>query len=367
MLEPRATRRILALGLLLALAVEGAHAAEFCTKGGMGAARIQVVAAETPGSPPGPDPIGGMGGTGITASLAPDEEAAVVGTITRFGSVCVNGEHVRYQSDTPTDLGGVADNARSLQLGQVVRLQITRDADGDLLARRIAVLDAVTGPVTERDEAGRWFAVMGRRVVLGPDTMFGNAGPAVPELGARVIASGIARTDGRLVTTRVQAAAPGPTVFVSGMVTELDGRMLEVEGVAVRFAQGDLPPDLRVGMDVAVRGAWTGEELEAGEMVTDPLFTLDRPAALVSVEGYVGECSGPGGHAIGSLAVRLPEGAVPNQWIGRRVIGVGRPVAAAGLELTSLRLSPLDGPVDGPPESGAARPTRICRPLVALP
>ncbi len=133
----------------------------------------------------------------------------MVGTITRFGSVCVNGEHVRYPSDKPTALDGVADTPRSLQLGQVVRLQVRRDEEGELLVRRIVVLDAVVGPVTERNEAGRWFAVMGRRVFLGPHTMFGNSGPAVPEIGAQISASGIPRADGHLVTTRVQARRAG--------------------------------------------------------------------------------------------------------------------------------------------------------------
>lgn len=361
----------LALVALLAFAMTGARADEFCAKGGLGASRMAVANADAPAGPPGPDPIGGMGGTGISAALAPGEEAAVVGTITRFGSVCVNGEHVRYQADTPTTRDGAADSARTLQLGQVVRLQIHRDDDGDLVARRITVVDAVAGPVTERDDAGRWFAVMGRRVRLGPDTMFGNAGPAVPELGARVIASGIARNDGSLVTTRVQSGAPGAEAFVAGMVTELDGRMLEVEGVAVRFAEGALPEGLEIGMDVAIRGTWVGDRLDAEELIANPLFTVDRSPALVSVEGYLDRCADPGGHAIGGLAVRLPADATPDAWIGRRVIGVGRPASGAGLVLESLRASPLAdiGDASSEPDPGAAvrRPVRICRPIVAAP
>lgn len=358
----RKVLRPLLLGLLLAAGSTGA--ADFCAKGGMGAAGAVVANADTA---PGPDPIGGMGGTGITAALAPGEEGAVVGTITRFGSVCVNGEHVRYQADTPTLLDGVADTPRALQLGQVVRLHVRRDDDGDLVARRIAVVDAVAGPVTERDEAGRWFAVMGRRVFLGPETMFGNAGPAVPEIGARVIVSGLAGRDGRLVTTRVQGAAPGSPAFVSGMLTEFDGRLLEVEGVAVRFPTGDLPPDLRVGVEVAVRGTWSGDGLEAEAVVADPLFTVDRSPEVVSVEGYFDRCEGPGGHAIGGLAVFLPADAAPGRWIGHRVIGTGRPAGAGGLALERLRVSPLDDA--GVVEAGAPanRPVRICRPLVAVP
>lgn len=352
--------------LVLALAASHAGAVEFCAKGGIGAANGAVAHAEAPDGPPGPDPVGGIGGTGLTAALAPDDEAAVVGTITRFGSVCVNGEHVRYESDTPTTLDGIADTQRSLQLGQVVRLNVRRDG-GELVARRIDVVDAVVGPVTERDEAGRWFAVMGRRVFLGPHTMFGNAGPAVPEIGVRIAASGIPRADGRLFTTRVQAAATASQAFVSGMLTELDGRLLEVEGVAVRLAVGDLPPDLEVGTEVSVRGTWSGDILEADEIVADPLYTSDVAPALVSVEGYLDRCVGPGGHAIGGLAVRLPADVAPAVWVGRRVIGAGRPVTGGGLVLESLRTSPLDDLGSVASDASADRPVRICQPLVVVP
>lgn len=352
--------------LVLLLAASGAGAADFCAKGGMGARNEAAVDAGTPGGPPGPDPVGGVGGTGISAGLAPGEEAAVVGTITQFGSVCVNGEHVRYRVDTPTSLDGVVDTTRALQLGQVVRLHVVRDEQGELVARRIAVIDAVAGPVTERDEAGRWFSVMGRRVFLGPDTMFGNAGPAVPEIGARIAASGIARPDGRLVTTRVQGAAPGATAFVSGMVTELDGRMMEIEGVAVRVPKGELAADLKPGVDVAVRGTWSGDGLDAEDVVVDPLFSMDRPPAFVSVEGFLDRCAG-GGHAIGGVAVRLPVDAGAGAWLGRRVIATGRPAVGGELVLESLRTSPLADAGAAAGDADGRRPERVCRPLVARP
>jgi hypothetical protein len=358
-------QRVLLIGLVLM--AWGADAADFCAKGGMGAGNGAVATAEAPGAPPGPDPVGGMGGTGLTAALPAGAEAAVVGTITRFGSVCVNGEHVRYLSDTPTEVDGVADTPRALQLGQVVRLQVRRDDDGELVARRIAVVDAVAGPVTERDEAGRWFSVMGRQVFLGPHTMFGNAGPAVPEIGARIIVSGIPRADGRLVTTRVQGADPGSPAVVSGMLTELDGRMLEVEGVAVRLPAGDLPPGLEIGAEVSVRGTWSGDTLEADEILADPLFTVDLAPALVSVEGTLDRCVGPGGHAIGALAVTLPDDAGAAAWIGRRVIGNGRPMAGGGLVLESLRASALDDAVATVPAAAVDRPARVCRPLAVVP
>lgn len=348
---------------LLVFCAGSVGAADFCDKGGLGAGGARVAAQGEPGLPPAPDPIGGVGGTGIVASLKPGEEASVVGTLTRFGSVCVNGEHVRYAPDVPTDVDGQSGTPRDLQLGQVIRLRVVRDDDGDLSARRIAVVDAVVGPVTERDDAGRRFAVMGRWLRLGDDTMFGNAGSAVPELGVAVGVSGIAAPDGTLVATRVQAAWRGERAYVSGVVTELDGRMFDVEGVPVQVAGTGPLPDLKRGVEVAVSGVWNGDRLEADALVLNPLIDPAKsPPAVVSLEGFLDRCDDPGRPAIGGVAVQMPSGIRTDDWIGRRVIAVGRPGEGDELVLTSVRTSPLDR-ADAARPAVAGRPARVCGPL----
>jgi hypothetical protein len=357
-------------GIVAALAVlcaTSAGAADFCDKGGLGSVGARVVAQGEPGLPPAPDPIGGVGGTGIVASLKPGEEASVIGTLTRFGSVCVNGEHVRYAPDVPTDIDGQAGTARDLQLGQVILLRVVRDDDGDLSARRIAVVDAVVGPVTERDEAAQRFAVMGRWLRLGDDTMFGNAGSAVPELGVSVGVSGIAAPDGTLVATRVQAAWRGERAYVSGVVTELDGRMFDVEGVPVQVAGTGPLPDLERGVEVAVSGLWNGDRLEAESLVLNPLIDAAKSApAVVSLEGFLDRCGDTGRPAIGGVAVRMPPEVRADEWIGRRVIAVGRPGDGDELVLTSVRTSPLDRAEAARP-AATGRPVRACGPLHVLP
>lgn len=353
------------LWALLAAPIAPAAGADLCAKGGIGSGVAPLASGDGGPSVPGPDPVGGMGGSGISAALGEGEEAVVLGTITRFGSVCVNGEHVRFAPDVPIEVDGVPDDARALRLGQVVRLQVRRGAEGAPVARRIDVLNAVAGPVTARDEATGRFTVMGRQVLLGPDTMIDHAGPAVPELGARVIASGLADTDGRLVVTRVQAAWPGSPALVAGMVTELDGDMLEVEGVPIRFDGAEAMPGLARGVEVAVRGGWTGEHLDADALVLQPGLSLDWMPARVSVEGYLDRCGAGSTFALGGLAVQLPPGLDPTAWVGRRVIGVGRAGAAAGVVLTALRASPLGQPGDDLPAAPAGRPPRVCVPLSA--
>jgi hypothetical protein len=67
------------------------------------------------------------------------------------------------------------------------------------------------------------------------------------------------------------------------MLTAMDGRLLEVEGVAVRLAAGELPRDLEVGTEVSVRGTWSADILNGDDIVAAPLFTADVAPALVSV------------------------------------------------------------------------------------
>src|SRR4051794_7219997 len=59
---------------------------------------------------------GGIGGTGQRA----EAEIGVLGVITGFGSICVNGIEVHYDSGTPVAYNGDLSSAKALGIGQVV-------------------------------------------------------------------------------------------------------------------------------------------------------------------------------------------------------------------------------------------------------
>ena len=95
---------------------------------------------------------GGMGGTGDALSqksLLPDDEKGgitIIGVVTGFASICVNGEEVHYNANTP-----ILDNGKSAQLSQMATgKMVVLKADklgGQLHARAIGIFDAVAGPV----------------------------------------------------------------------------------------------------------------------------------------------------------------------------------------------------------------------------
>lgn len=76
---------------------------------------------------------GGSGGTGI------------IGTITAFGSVCVNGLEIDFDSSTALSHNGVRTHLRALALGQIVTIAAS-GPESRLAAQHILILDALQGP-----------------------------------------------------------------------------------------------------------------------------------------------------------------------------------------------------------------------------
>src|SRR5262245_45113002 len=105
-------RRLLfraALAALLGLAAPAAWSACADMAGGHGG--------------PGAVAKGGVGGTGAPATLG------VVGTITEFASVCVNGLEIHYDTATPVTVNGRPAAAGQLALGQVVAVEAAPDGE----------------------------------------------------------------------------------------------------------------------------------------------------------------------------------------------------------------------------------------------
>lgn len=226
----------------------------------------------------------GMGGTGLHASRT----VGIVGTITGFGSVCVNGERVAVDAGTPVEMDGAQVTARVLAVGHVVSVE-ARNTNNGLQAERISIQRAVVGPVTRVDVARGRLYVMGKAVhvpiaSIGDD---GRAGGTVDlasvSVGQRVAVSGLHRSDGVLVASRLETAAPGVDASVSGQVQSLGSGSFAIGEVRVTSPAGAVAP---TGYTRAV-GHWNGERgtLET-ERVEQPRAFSER-VARVSVEGFV--------------------------------------------------------------------------------
>lgn len=217
--------------------------------------------------------LGGIGGTGqVALPIAAGETGAVVGTITGFASICVNGLEVHYEDTTPVTANGARSSTDSLAVGQVVAIEATPSTRG-LEAKRVAIVHAVVGPVTRVD--GNELEVMGQRV-------FREGAASALAVGDTVRVSGLRDADGAIVATRLDHAEAGEVEHsVVGRVR--DGRIGRL-----RVEAAELPE----GVEVVVRGRFSEGRLEARQVERDPAREFTARARAVSIEARISERSG---------------------------------------------------------------------------
>src|SRR5690349_11600012 len=238
---------------------QGALAARNCgSEGGMGGTgRPALSDQQQQQTRPNPAPNGGMGGTGITAA------AGVVGVVTGFGSICVNGSEVFYRADVPVELNGRQAAARDLERGHVVRVDAEQIAPNQYRASRIAVLESVIGPVTQVDTKRKMFWVMGQPVRLMPDAVVALSGNGIPAIKSSVRVSGLMNSRAELLATRIEGVSPNAPVYLMANITQLDRRVVQLGWVRVELPSGAEKIGLQLGQEVAVRGRWDGEGVVA--------------------------------------------------------------------------------------------------------
>ena len=223
--------------LACALAAFSGAAAPACDPGGIGGTGI--------------DP-GGIGGTGQRA----DAEVGVLGVITGFASVCVNGIEVHFDANTPVALNGDPASAKALGVGQLVSV-LAVGTGTQARAQWIDVVDATVGPVTAVESAGTLLQVNKQRVridsstVLGPG--LGRTELAAAQVGDTLRVSGLRSADGTIVATRVETAPQGTRALAAEAADPGLGRFL-VEGYVADAAAQELrvgPTRFRVAPEVA--------------------------------------------------------------------------------------------------------------------
>ncbi len=92
----------------------------------------------------------GIGGTGEPKRRVADRGiggTGIIGVITGFGSVCVNGFEVAYDPAVPVSVDGRPDGADILRVGQLAAIEASGGTGAMLHARRLAVRHEVVGPV----------------------------------------------------------------------------------------------------------------------------------------------------------------------------------------------------------------------------
>jgi hypothetical protein len=213
----------------------------------------------------------GIGGTGITRG---DDHGiggtGIVGVIQRFGSIYVNGERVTYASDVPVRIDGEAASPKALRIGQLARVVATRQADGTLVTRNIAIASEVSGPIEQ--VKGNELTVLGQKIVAsGRETKL--------RAGTQVAVYGLRRTDGVIVASLVEPRREA-TERVTGLVERgPDG--LRIGGLKLSGVD-----PLLVGQRVQIEGRTSQGAMQAARTRIDDFSDLVG-ASRLSIEAYV--------------------------------------------------------------------------------
>ena len=221
------------------------------------------------------------------------------GSLTRFGSVYVNG--VRFDTDNAVFIiDGRLGNESELDVGQVVSVFGLVNSDGENgTALIVSYDDAVTGPVSKIDVLANRLTVLGQTVIFNNDTSFSLASHAdsISNLRAddEITVSGFRDADGNIVATYVGDANAGNGLELTGIITGVDL-------VSMTFAVKDLQVDYSAANLYGLRfGAPTiGEEVEivgarvnaSGQMLADHVWAVPPDiypgnGASGEVEGYI--------------------------------------------------------------------------------
>ena len=227
---------------------------------------------------------GGIGGTGHMAQGLGG--TGIVGTITGFASVCVNGLEVHYDDATPVTANGAASAANQLAVGQMVAIEALPSTRG-LTARRISVLHAVAGPVTEVQPGQGMIRVMGQTVRVGADTRIagpsGGGGIGDIRPGDMVQVSGHRGGAGEIRATRVQEVATLTEHSVIGHVRGGGRQAFSIDDTKVEGTRVDLGE----GTEALVRGRWSGDRISAEDIQANPTRSAIGGVERLVVEGLV--------------------------------------------------------------------------------
>lgn len=271
-----------ALASVLCVGFAGASAAACSDPGGIGGTGIGAGVEPGGTGGTGVDP-GGIGGTGQRA----EAEIGVLGVITGFGSICVNGIEVHYDAGTPVAFNGDLSSAKALGIGQVVSV-LAVGAGTQARARWIDIVESAVGPVTAVENASSLLQVNKERIRIEPSTVFGpgfnRTQLASAQIGDILRVSGLRNAEGIIVATRVETAPPGTRALaaeaadpnlgrflVQGYVSDVGSQAVRVGPTRFRVAP-DLESQLARGQLVRLEG-----RSEGGNRIVERADFLNGP------------------------------------------------------------------------------------------
>lgn len=228
---------------------------------------------------------GGIGGSGNTS----------VGPITALGSIFVNGIEFQTTNATVT-IDGVNSGEKELQVGMVVKVEGTVNADGKTGKADTVIFDHnAAGPINSIDLGRGTLEVMGQTVVVDAQTIIagmpGNT-PVLADLAANDIVeiSGLADADGNIIATRITLKTAGRQSAVSGRVSSLASTTFKINALAVDYSKSMLrkfgPGGIQPGDIVDVTGNLTSPTTLLADVIEKKSSDL-KDNNGIKLEGFI--------------------------------------------------------------------------------
>ena len=244
--------------------------------------------------------IGGIGGTGHrsgeggiggTGDLADGDTIGLLGTITAFASICVNGVEVHFNPDTPVQVDGKSATHKSLALGQVVNI-VAKNIGNRVIAQNIRIDHTMSGPISMVNPAERRIQILGQTVRIGRRSVVsdGNAvliDPAALVKGQFVRVSGLRGPDGTVMASRIERTGPSDNVGISGRILSRDGAFVSVDGTPVNLRGLAAVSSVRKGNIVSVRGKLEAKAINANVVTIENPIPFGGGVSRVNIEGYL--------------------------------------------------------------------------------
>lgn len=236
-------------------------------------------------------PNDGIGGTGI------------VGIITGFGSVWVNGVEVQYDAKTQVAENAAAASSNDLAIGDVVVIEANGN-DNALQARKISVVNAVEGQVSAVDNATGKVTVLGQTVAITPKTIkndkLNTQSTMQLQPNDQVKVSGLRLANGEIVASRIERTAPIEEPSVVGPITAINGGTITVYGLQIMAAATD---KLSVGQEITATGQVKDGKLIARTITPSATTQLYGHTEHINMQGYVGARTADGLVKVGSVEI----------------------------------------------------------------
>ena len=138
----------------------------------------------------------GLGGTGLLANTGSGlGGTGIIGEITGFGSIFVNGIEVEYNNKTPFSINGNEATYQQLKIGDVVEV-LTTNSSNHTRAQKINLRHEVIGRVESVNAETFSYIVQGQTIIQKQNTR------ALPEVGTTVAVSGMRINEQTIMSTR---------------------------------------------------------------------------------------------------------------------------------------------------------------------